>query len=212
MAFCNSCGATLAAGARFCPKCGGAVPVGAAAIPVTAPPSPAASPQGSSALKIILIVVAVIVVLGILGIGTLAFIVRRIAHRSHIENRDGNVRVETPFGSVQSTNNPDEASRNLGIDLYPGARVLKGNTATIGGMHTVEAEFESDDPAEKVSAFYSSKFPNANVTTKDQNRYTIVSTDKKNLITIHIEPEDGKTRIRIANVSGKNLTGDNSPD
>jgi flagellar basal body-associated protein FliL len=212
MAFCNSCGTTLAAGARFCPKCGGAVPVAAAAIPVNAPPSPAASPQGSSALKIILIVVAVIVVLGILGIGTLAFIVRRIAHRSHIENRDGNVRVETPFGTVQSTNNPDEASRNLGIDLYPGARVLKGNTATIGGMHTVEAEFESDDPAEKVSAFYSSKFPNANVTTKDQNRYTIVSTDKKNLITINIEPEDGKTRIRIANVSGKNLTGDNSPD
>ncbi len=212
MAFCNSCGATLAVGARFCPKCGGAVPVAAAATPVTASPAPAASPQSSSALKIILIVVAVIVVLSILGIGTLAFIVRRIAHRSHIENRDGNVRVETPFGTVQSTNNPDEASRNLGIDLYPGARVLKGNTATIGGMHTVEAEFESDDPPEKVSAFYSSKFPNANVTTKDQNRYTIVSTDKKNLITINIEPEDGKTRITIANVSGKNLTGDNSSD
>jgi hypothetical protein len=79
-------------------------------------------------------------------------------------------------------------------------------------MHTVEAEFESDDPPEKVSAFYSSRFPNANVATKDQNRYTIVSTDKKNLITINIEPEDGKTRIKIANVSGKNLTGDNSPD
>ena len=211
MAFCNSCGTTLAPGARFCPKCGGAVPV-AAVTPVVASPAPAATPQGSSALKIILIVVAVIVVLGILGIGTLTFIVRRIAHRSHIENRDGNVRVETPFGTVQSTNNPDEAARNLGIDLYPGARVLKGNSATIGGMHTVEAEFESDDPAEKVSAFYSSRFPNANVTTKDQDRYTIVSTDKKNLITINIEPEDGKTRIRVANVNGKNMTGDNSSD
>jgi hypothetical protein len=211
MAFCNSCGTTLAAGARFCPKCGGAVPLAAAAAP---PAAPAVSSQASSAVKVILIVVAVIVVLGILGIGTLAFIVRRIAHRSHIENRDGNVRVETPFGTVQSTNNPDEAARNLGIDLYPGARVLKGNTATIGGMHTVEAEFESDDSAEKIMAFYSSKFPNANVKTKtkDQNRYTIVSTDKKNLITINIEPEEGKTRIRIVNVSGKNVTGDNSSD
>jgi hypothetical protein len=186
--------------------------VAAAATPASASPVPAATPQGSSALKIILIVVAVIVVLGILGIGTLAFIVRRIAHNSHIENKDGNVRVETPFGTAQSTNNPDEASRNLGIDLYPGARVLKGNTAAFGGMHTVEAEFESDDSPEKVSAFYSSKFPNANVTSKDQNRYTIVSTDNKNLITINIEPEDGKTRIRIANVSGKNATGDNSSD
>jgi hypothetical protein len=211
MAFCNSCGATLAAGARFCPKCGGGV-TGAAATPVAAPPAPAAAPQSSSALKIILIVVAAIVVLGILGIGTLAFVVRRIASRSHIENKDGNVRVETPFGTVQSTNNPDEAARNLGVDPYPGARVLKGNTATIGGMHTVEAEFESDDSAEKVMAFYSSKFPNANVTNKDQNRYTIVSTDKKNLITINIEPDDGKTRIRIASVSGKNLTGDSSSD
>src|ERR1022692_1040683 len=100
MAFCNSCGTTLAAGARFCPKCGGAVPVAAAAIPVAASPAPAAA-KGSSAVKIILIVVAVIVVLGILGIGTLAFIVRQIAHRSHIENRDENVRVETHFGKVQ---------------------------------------------------------------------------------------------------------------
>jgi len=181
----------------------------AAAIPAAVPSAPA-SPQGGGALKIILIVVAVIVVLGILGIGTLVFVVRRVAHNSHIQNKDGNVRVETPFGTVQSTNNPDEASRNLGIDLYPGARVLKGNSATIGGMHTVEAEFESDDSAEKVMLFYSSKFPNANVTTKDQNHYAIVSTDNNNLITIKIEPEDNKTRIKIANVSGKNLTGGNS--
>jgi hypothetical protein len=186
----------------------------AAAIPATvsSPPVPTPSPQGGGALKIILIVVAVIIAIGILGIGTLTFVVRRIAHNSHIRKGDDNVRVETPLGTVQSTSNPDEASRNLGIDLYPGARVLKGNSATIGGMHTVEAEFESDDSAEKVMAFYSSKFPNANVTTKDQNRYTIVSTDKKNLITINIEPGDSKTRIKIASVSGKNLTGDNSPD
>ena len=83
MTFCNSCGTNLEAGARFCPKCGAAIPM-AAAIPATVPSTPAASPQGNDALKIILIVVAVIVVLGILGIGTLTFVVRRIAHNSHI--------------------------------------------------------------------------------------------------------------------------------
>jgi|SRR5277367_4162880 len=211
MAFCNSCGGTLEAGARFCPKCGAAIPM-AAAIPATVPAAPAAPPQGSSALKVILILVGGIVVLGILGIGTLTFVIRRIAHRSHIDNTNGNVKVETPFGTVQSTNNPDEAARNLGIDSYPGARVLTGNTATIGGMHTVTAEFESDDPPEKVMAFYTSRFPSANVATKDQNRYTIVSTDKKNLITINIEPQGSKTRIKVANVSGKNLAGDTSSD
>jgi uncharacterized OB-fold protein len=211
MAFCNSCGATLEPGARFCPKCGSTAPV-VAAVPATVPPAPATPSQGSGALKVILIVVAVVFVLGILGIGTLVFVVRRVAQNSHVRNKDGNVRVETPFGSVQSTNDPNEASRNLGIDLYPGAHVLKGNTASIGGMHTVEAEFETDDSAEKVMAFYSSKFPNANVTTKDQNHYAIVSTDNNNLITIKIEPEESKTRIKIANVTGKNVTGGNSSD
>jgi hypothetical protein len=211
MAFCNFCGATQEAGARFCPKCGTAAQV-SAAIPVAAAPVPAAQPQNNSVLKIVLIVVAAIVLLGMIGVGAATYIGLRIARHTHIENKDGNVRVQTPFGTVQSTNDPDEASHNLGIDLYPGARVLKGNTATMGGMHTVEAEFESSDSAEQVMAFYTSKLPDANVTTKDQNRYTIVSTDKKNLITIHIEPEDGKTRITIASVTGKNVTGDSSPD
>src|SRR5215471_1610369 len=110
MAFCNSCGTNIGPGARFCPKCGAAVPaavVGSAATPA-APPAPATPAQSSNALKIVLIVVAVIVVLGILGVGSLIFVVRRIAHRSHIENRDGNVRAETPFGTAQSTSDPEE--------------------------------------------------------------------------------------------------------
>src|SRR5215471_10062209 len=108
MAFCNSCGTNIGPGARFCPKCGAAVPaaVVSQAVPPAAPTAPAASQ--SNALKIILIVVAVIVVLGVVGIGSLVFVVRRIAHRSHIENRDGNVRVETPFGTAQSTSDPEE--------------------------------------------------------------------------------------------------------
>jgi hypothetical protein len=209
MAFCNSCGTNLEAGARFCPKCGAAVPMASAIS--AAPPTPT-TPQANNSLKIILIVVAVIVVLGILGIGTLTFVVRRIAHNSRIKNENGNVRVETPFGTVQSTNNPPEAARNLGIDPYPGARVLRGNSATIGGMHTVTAQFESDDSVDKVVAFYSAKLPNARVNTKDQNHCTIVSTDNKNIITINIAPEGNKSQINITTVTGKNLTGDNSSD
>jgi hypothetical protein len=211
MAFCNACGATQEAGARFCAKCGAAAPAGAA-IPVAGSSLPTVQPQNSSAIKTVLIVLVAIVVLGMVGIGAATFIGLHIARHARIENKDGNVRVQTPFGTVQSTDDPDEASRNLGIDMYPGVRVLKGNSATMGGMHTVEAEFESGDSAEKVMAFYASKFPNANVTVADQNHYSIVSTDKKNLITINIVPEDGKTRISIASVSGKNTTSNNSPD
>jgi zinc-ribbon domain len=210
MAFCNSCGTNLQAGARFCPKCGAAIPLaGAISPPVSS--APAAS-QANSALKIILIVVGVIVALGILGIGTMMFVVHHIAHNRHTEDKNGNVRVDTPFGTVQTTNNSDEAAHNLGVDLYPGARVVQGNSATIGGMHTVQAEFESDDSADKVMAFYAARFPNANVTKKNHNHYSIVSTDKNNLVTITIEPGDGKTRIKIATVSGKNVTGSSSSD
>jgi zinc-ribbon domain len=210
MAFCNSCGTNLEVGVRFCPKCGAVVPM-ASAIPATVTPS-ATSPQPNNALKIILIVVAAIVVLGILGIGTLGFVVRRIAQNSRIKDENGKVRVETPFGTVQSTNDPEEAARNLGVDPYPGARVLQGNSATIGGMRTVTAQFESDDSVDKVAAFYSSKLPNARVNTKDQNHCTIVSTDKKNIVTINIAPEGNKSQIDITTVTGKNLTGDSSSD
>ncbi len=43
MAFCNNCGAQLAEGAKFCPKCGTAT--GAAAAPVNPQPETVATPQ-----------------------------------------------------------------------------------------------------------------------------------------------------------------------
>src|SRR5713226_9500932 len=100
MAFCNSCGATLDSGAKFCNKCGTTQP-GAAAAPIFTVPgaAPAATAKNSGALKIILIVVAVVVGLGILGIGAVSFVGYRIASHSRIHNDNGNVRVETPFGT-----------------------------------------------------------------------------------------------------------------
>ena len=114
MAFCNSCGATLDSGAKFCNKCGTTQPGAAAASVTPAGAAPASTQKSGSALKIILIVVAVIVVLGILAVGTFSFIGYRIAKRSRIHNENGNVRVETPFGSVNTSTDPDEAARNLG--------------------------------------------------------------------------------------------------
>ena len=211
MAFCNSCGATLDTGAKFCNKCGTTQP-GAAAASVTPVLTPASPQKSSSALKIILIVVAAIIVLGILGIGAVSFIGYRIAKRSRIHNENGNVRVETPFGTMNTSTDPDEAARNLGIDLYPGAEVVKGTTSnmTMGAMHTATADFETGDPVSAVDEFYKSRLPNANVVSTSGDRYAIISTDKKNMLTINIEPKDGKTRIHIARVSGKMMNGGDS--
>jgi hypothetical protein len=217
MPFCNACGAALDGGAKFCAKCGAANPSAVAtnsaasaapsavpsATPVAAVPAPPA--QGSNAVKIILIVVAVIFGLGILGVGTVAFIVHRVVSHSRVEEKNGNVKVETPFGTVESTNDPDQAAQNVGVDLYPGATVVKGTTAnmTFGSTHTAAADFDTSDPVSTVANFYKTRYPNASVMSNDTDRFTIVAGDKENVTTIVIEPKEGKTRIHIAKVTGK---------
>lgn len=208
MAFCNSCGSSLEAGARFCAKCGASQPGGSAVGPVVTTP-PGTTSTSTSPVRIILIIVAAIIALGIVGIGTVSYIAYRVERHTRIEKDNGNIRVENPFGTVESTSNPDDVARELGIDVYPGAKVVNGNASSVsvGGMHTVAAQFESDDPPSKVADFYRSRLPNANVNVAGQDHYTIVSRDKKDLITINIEPVSGKTLIHIATVSGKNVGG-----
>lgn len=207
MAFCNSCGATLNAGTQFCSKCGAAVAAGPAVPAVTSTaPAPAPAPTGgSSALKIILIVVALIVGIGILGMATVGIIGYRIAKSARVTQHGDNVKVETPFGTVESSKDPDQAAKNLGVDLYPGAEVQRNgaSSATFGGIRTVTAMFETSDAPDKVCSFYKSKFPGAMVTTSEQNHCTIVSNDKKNMITINIEASGDNTRLQITNVSKK---------
>ena len=212
MAFCNSCGTSLAPGAKFCNKCGTTVASGSipAVTPSTAAVSPpvastAPTPQGGGALKIILIVVAVFVVLGVLGAGAAGFFAWRIAKSSHVRQEGDTVKVETPFGTMESSKDPDEVVHNLGVEVYPGAEVLKEGAAvaTFGGVHTVTANFESTDSLDKVANFYKSKFPNAVVTTSDEGHCTIVSNDPKNLVTINIEAEGDQTKIQISNVTRK---------
>ncbi len=217
MAFCNSCGAALNPGTRFCNKCGAAVLASApasafrsAAPSSSAPPVPAATTeaipsQGGGALKVILIVVGVLVLIGILGVASVGFFAWRVARHTHVRQNGDNVKVETPFGTVESTSDPQEAARNLGVDIYPGAKVLKDGTssASVGAVHTVTVSMESDDSVDKVTNFYKAKFPNAMVTASDSNQSTIVSNDRKSLITININADGNRTKILITNISGK---------
>ena len=207
MAFCNSCGATLNDGTKFCNRCGVAVAAGPAvpgATSSTIPPPPP-STGGGSTVKILLIVVAVVVGIGILGIVTVGVIGYRVAKSAHVTQEGDHVKVDTPFGSVETSKDPDQAAKDLGIDLYPGAEVQKNGSAsmTFGNIHTVTASFESSDSVDKVCAFYKSRFPNSTVTTSDQNRCTIVSNDQKNMITISVQGSGDTTKFQIANVSKK---------
>jgi hypothetical protein len=205
MAFCNSCGATLNPGTKFCNKCGAAVPAGIAISGATSTAPATAPTGGSSALKVILIVVAVIVLVGILGIATIGIVGYRIARSSRVSQNGDHVKVDTPFGSVETSKDPDQAAKDLGVDLYPGAEVQRNgaSSASFGGIRTVTALFEISDAPDKVCSFYKSRFPGAMVTTSDQNHCTIVSNDKKNMVTINVEASGDNTRLQITNVSKK---------
>jgi hypothetical protein len=212
MAFCNSCGAALNPGTNFCNKCGAAVAAPAsipAATPTAAAPAMPAPPPppkgGNSALKIILISVAVIIVIGVLAVASLSFFVYHVAKNSKVHQEGDNVKVETPFGTVETSQDPEKVTKDLGVDIYPGAEAQKNGTSSVsfGAVHTVTATFTSSDSLDKVCTFYKSKFPNAMTTTSDQSRCTIVSNDQKNMITINIEGSGEATRIQITNVSKK---------
>jgi len=98
MAFCSNCGSPMGAGARFCEKCGAAVPgqpvapppvaappIAASPVPVSpapaaAAPAPAPVPsQGSNtALKVILGIVGVFALLVVLVMGSCFYIGYRV--------------------------------------------------------------------------------------------------------------------------------------
>lgn len=206
MAFCNSCGASLDPGTRFCNKCGAAVSsvpsAGAVAVPPVAAPAPAKG-GGSGVLKVILIVVGVFVILGVLAISTVGLIAWRVARTTHLRHEGDHVKVDSPFGSLETSKNPEEMARDLGVDIYPGARAEKNGSATasFAGIRTASAVFKSSDSVDQVSAFYKAKLPNAMVTTSDENHCTIIAQDQKNMTTVNIQADDGQTKIQITHVS-----------
>lgn len=212
MAFCNSCGATLADGTRFCNKCGAAVtgtPVGAPprmspAAPATAP-APPPTTGGSSALKVVLIVIGVIFLIGVLGIGALTMIGLHIAKRTHVRQNGDNVTVETPFGKVESSKDPNQALKDLNVDIYPGAQVQTRGaaSATFGNIHTVTAMFESSDSVDKVCSFYKSKFPGAAVSGSSENHCTLAQNQPPNMITINVESSGDGSKFQISSVTKK---------
>jgi hypothetical protein len=136
-------------------------------------------------------------------VSTVAFIGWRVARNLHVKQDRDHVRVETPFGNMETSKNPADVAHDLGVEIYPGAQVQKNGaaSATFGSIHTASASLESNDSLDQVSAFYKAKFPNAMVTTSDQNHCSIIAQDQKNMITINIQEEDGQTKIQITHVT-----------
>jgi flagellar basal body-associated protein FliL len=168
--------------------------------PVVAAPPPS---SGGGALKAILIIVGVIVLIGILGVASLVFFGLHVARHARVRQNGNNVKVETPFGSVETTKDPQEAAKNLGVEVYPGAQVMTegATSASFGSVRTATVNFETADSPDKVCGFYKPKFPNAMVVTSQTDQCNIVSNDDKNTVTVNVKIEGEKTRIIITHVS-----------
>ena len=203
MPFCTSCSAAMEPTAQVCPACGKAV---AGTAPPAATPAP---PQksGGGALKVILLVLGGLFLLGIVVIALAVGGAYYVAKQSHVEQGPEGAKVETPFGTVETTN---EDSANLaakmGVQVYPGARPLPGGASVnLGGMRSATVMFESDDPPEKLEEFYRKQFPGANVASQrdEGGTHTVLMVgDREKWTTITIEGHEGGSKFTIASVEG----------
>ncbi len=204
MAFCTSCGATIADHAQFCTSCGAksAAPVspggGAAA-------APAPASQGSgNALKIILIVIGSVVLIGILATAAVTIFIGKKIHDAGVGvvEKEGEAKISLPGVNIETTQDEGKVAKDLGIDLYPGATMAQGAGAMqFGNMSATNAVFETDDSPEQVAAFYRERLPGAHYTAA-QGTHTIIGREGDDMITVHVEQQDGKTRITLARTSG----------
>ena len=206
MGFCNSCGATLAEGTKFCSKCGAAITGAPAATPQAIAPGPPPSSGSSSALKIVLVIVGVILLIGVLAVTTIGIIGYRIVKSAKVSHKGDNVKIETPFGNVEGSSDPQKTAEQLGIEIYPGAQVQKAGAAsvTFGSLHTVTANFESSDSVDKVCDFYRSKFPRATVQSSDQTHCSIVASGPDNLTTVTADSKDDGSSFQIMTKKSSN--------
>lgn len=208
MAFCNSCGATLDPDAKFCSRCGATTGTSGTFSSSTIPPTAPAAHGGSRAVKVALIVVGAIVLVGAIGIAAIAFIAVHVARNAHVSKQGEHVKVETPFGNVEASRDPDKAVQDLGVDVYPGAEVQKNGAsiATFGNNRAVTAVFLSHDSADKVCNFYRSKFPASKMSSSSQGHCTVASNESNNMITVSVEPSGDGCQFQISTVIKKDAS------
>jgi ribosomal protein L40E len=204
--FCSKCGAEIPPGAQACTACG-APQMAAAAYPVPAAAPPAR--QGSSALKIVLIIVAIFVGLGVLGAGAVSFMVWRAAHAIRMAANGEKLSLNVPGGSFSAGGGETFTSSDLGADIYPGASQLRDGsmrmTLPTGAM--VSAGYVTSDSKDQVVAFYKSKFGANNVTAFDSADGSVITYAKSQqesvVVTVSSSPSqyDGKTQIHIVHTT-----------
>ena len=201
--FCAKCGAEVSPDRQFCAACGTPSPAASAMVASAQPAAPPAK-SGSSAVKIILIIVAICVGLGILGAGVFGFAVWRIAHAVRVSGSGNQSTVSIPgAGTITANANETFTASELGADIYPGAQSGQGSmrmTLPTGSMIT--AVYVTSDSKDQVLSFYKARMGSAAsiIDTADGAIITLPKGEQESVmvtITAKSSQNNGKTQIAI---------------
>lgn len=225
--FCTVCGAPVAAYTPVVAPPQQAAPPPAAYTPVAAPPQQTVAPaqpaaytpppvapapqfappskSGSSALKIILIIVLVLVGLGILGAGAFGIFIWRVAHAIHVSGTgaNGQVTMNTPGGTIIANPTETFTASDLGTDIYPGATAGKGSMRmSLPTGSWITAVYVTSDSKDQVVSYYKSKF-GSDASVYDSANSAVLTLQKGKqesvmvTVTANEAQDNGKTRITI---------------
>lgn len=165
---------------------------------------------GRNALSIVLIVLAVIVALGAVATVGTVFALKKMARRVRVEAGSNSAVVTTPFGTI-TADEPTAVAKQLGVEVYPGARGIKGSAAVgFGGMQVAAAKFESDATPEKIIEFYRRKYPQAALRVVGADNSMVFSSDQ-GMVTIKVRARGDGSLIEIARVGGVAQGTDETP-
>jgi hypothetical protein len=200
--YCTKCGTEVSPDKQFCTACGTPASVGAAVTGSAQPAVPPAS-SGSSAVKIILIVVAVFVGLGLLGAGAFGYMVWRVAHNVRVSENVQQMSMSTPEGTLSLNATQSHSASDLGTDIYPGAQSIKGGmkmSLPTGMM--VSGIFVTPDSKDQVVNFYKSEFGDTAsfMDTEDAAMLTLKKGEQESVmvtVSSKASENDGKTKIAI---------------
>jgi len=155
---------------------------------VAAPPPPK---QGSSALKIVLIIVAIFLGLGVLGAGVVGYGIYKVAKA-----------VKMSGGSSTPMTESD-----LGVAIYPGAVQGKGSLhMTIAGKSMTTANYLTPDSKDQVMAFYQNSLgPTAQSNTTSTGGTLMLSKGSGETVTVTVAQNpalhNGETQIVIVHAA-----------
>ena len=124
----------------------------------------------------------------------------------------GDVKVDVDTGTA-TAGDATKIAQQMEVEVYPGAVAQKGGGAvSMGGFSVAGADFLTSDTPSQVADFYKKQYPKAMVVSEGEDHYSIMVTTSKGMVTVAIQPYEGKTKISIARMAGAKVPGSEQPN